>query len=120
MYVKIAEWFCINKMAVNINMTKFMIFHTKGKIIPLNSVKMRDQVEKGEEREPKPNCYLSSLEILRAFRNLNAHNNDDNENGKNDPNLVYEIERYHSNHENNACTVEHISFQESTLMKISP
>jgi hypothetical protein len=28
---------------------------------------------------------------------------DDNETGKNNPNLVYEIERYHSNHENNEC-----------------
>jgi hypothetical protein len=67
---KIAEWFRINKMAVNVNKTKFMIFHTKGKIIPLNSAKI---------------FY------------------DDNETGKNNPNLVYEIERYHSNHENNEC-----------------
>jgi hypothetical protein len=33
---KKAEWFRINKMAVNVNKTKFMIFHTKGKIVPLN------------------------------------------------------------------------------------
>ncbi len=55
---KIAEWFRINKMAVNVNKTKFMIFHTKGKMIPLNSSKI---------------FY------------------DDNENGKNNPKLVYEI-----------------------------
>jgi hypothetical protein len=28
---KIAHWFRANKMAVNVNKTKFIIFHTKGK-----------------------------------------------------------------------------------------
>jgi hypothetical protein len=32
---KIAEWFRINKMAVNVNKTKFMIFLTKGKLYHL-------------------------------------------------------------------------------------
>jgi hypothetical protein len=67
---KIAEWFRINKMAVNVNKTKFIIFHTKGRTIPINSAKI--------------------------FYN-------DNENGNNDPTLIYELERYHSNHVKNEC-----------------
>jgi len=67
---KIAEWFRVNKMAVNVSKTKFMIFHTKGKSIP----------------EQSPKIYYN-----------------DNENENDDQNLIYEIERYHSNHEKTEC-----------------
>jgi hypothetical protein len=65
-------------MEVNVNKTKFMIFHSKG--IPLNAVK---------------NFY------------------NDNENGTNDPNLIYEIGR--------SITITMLAkprnFWKSTLMK---
>jgi hypothetical protein len=30
---KVARWFRANKMAVNVGKTKFLLFHTKGKLI---------------------------------------------------------------------------------------
>jgi len=33
---KIANWFCSNKMAVNISKTKYIIFHGRGKRVNMN------------------------------------------------------------------------------------
>jgi hypothetical protein len=62
---KLACWFRANRMAVNINKTKFILFHTCWSIID-NDI-----------------CMI-------------VYN--DNEPGKNDPDLTHEIERYHTNH----------------------
>jgi hypothetical protein len=66
---KIARWFRANRMAVNVEKTKFIIFHTKGKI------------------------FDQSLQLIY----------DDNEPGKNNPNLIHPIERYHTKHNNIHC-----------------
>jgi hypothetical protein len=62
---KLACWFRANHMAVNINKTKFIIFHTLGKYVDPNL------------------CTL-------IFNN--------NEPNLNNPNLICEIEQYHSYH----------------------
>jgi hypothetical protein len=64
---KMARWFRANKMAVNVDKTKFIIFHTRGK-------------------------QFNADEVRILFN--------DNEPNNNNPLLVTELERYHSNHVN--------------------
>jgi hypothetical protein len=45
---KIARWFRSNRMAVNVSKSKFIIFHTKGRIINDNMHLIYDDNEPGE------------------------------------------------------------------------
>jgi hypothetical protein len=63
---KIARWFRANKMAVNVGKTKYIIFHTRGKVINNN------------------------LKLIYDDNEPDDHNDD----------LIYELERIHTNHIN--------------------
>jgi hypothetical protein len=59
---KVARWFRANKMAVNVEKTKFLIFHTRGKQIPNNT---QLQYDDNEPNETNPNL-IRNIERYHA------------------------------------------------------
>jgi hypothetical protein len=66
---KMARWFCANKMAVNVDKTKFILFHTRGKQYNPKDIKIFFN-----DNEPDNNNPLLIMELECYHSN---HNNKD-------------------------------------------
>jgi hypothetical protein len=63
-----SDWFCANKMALNINKTKYIIFHNKGKKIDLNGL----DILLDENRDPN-NIDPSKVHKIERIHNLHTN-----------------------------------------------
>ena len=64
---KIAVWFCANKMSVNVDKTKYIIFSTRGKKIQLENAKLLFNAN--EEDQPYDRNLVYELERIHDNHN---------------------------------------------------